>query len=70
MSQWITISEAADMFGVSKRWLLYLASGRPETEGRAKKPAVLRNVKIVPYGKRNMYFLNIAELNRILGVKR
>lgn len=70
MSRWITISEAAEMFGVSRRLLHYMAAGRPESEERGEKDPTLKKVKMLPYGQKTMYLLNVDELNKHFGVKR
>ena len=55
------------MFGLSHRYLLYLARGRPETAERNAKPPVLRKIKELPYGQKTMYLLNYKELRALLG---
>ena len=70
MSDWLTIREAAQLFQVSRRLLHYMAVGRPASNERNEKEAVLRKVKQVPYGEKTMYLLNYNELKRILGAKR
>jgi hypothetical protein len=47
-----------------------MAVGRPASNERNEKEAVLRKVKQVPYGEKTMYLLNYNELKRILGAKR
>jgi hypothetical protein len=64
---WITISEAAEIFGLSHRYLHYLARGRPETAERNAKPPILRKIKELPYGQKTMYLLNYKELQALLG---
>jgi len=64
---WITIKEAADIFGLSPRYLHYLARGRPETDLRRAKPPLLRKIKELPYGQKTMYLLNYNELKKLLG---
>ena len=67
MKQWITIREAAEIFGLSVRYLHYLARGRPESDERNAKPPVLRKVKEIPYGQKSMYLVNIKELQKLIG---
>lgn len=67
MRTWITIKEAADIFGLSPRYLHYLARGRPETDERNAKPPLLRKIKELPYGQKTMYLLNYNELKKLLG---
>lgn len=69
MKEWLTIREAADIFGLSVRYLHYLARGRPETDERNAKPPVLRKVREIPYGQKSMYLLNYSELKKLTGVK-
>jgi hypothetical protein len=47
-----------------------MAVGRPASDVRNEKKAVLKQVKQVPYGEKTMYLLNYTELKRILGAKR
>lgn len=67
MRQWLTIREAAEIFGLSMRYLHYLARGRPETDERNAKPPVLRKIKEVAYGQKSMYLLNYKELKKLIG---
>lgn len=67
MREWLTIREAAEIFGVSRRYLQYLARGRPETDERNAKPPVLRKIKEIAYGQKSMYLLNYTELKKLLG---
>ena len=70
MSKWVTISEAAELFGVSRRYLQYLVTGRPESDERYERPPVLRKVKTMPYGQKSMYLLNVDELNKYFGERK
>lgn len=67
MKEWITIREAAEIFGLSMRYLHYLARGRPETDERNAKPPVLRKIKEIAYGQKSMYLLNYKELKKLIG---
>lgn len=67
MREWLTIREAAEIFGLSRRYLQYLARGRPETDERNAKPPVLRKIKEIAYGQKSMYLLNYTELKKLLG---
>lgn len=67
MREWLTIREAAEIFGLSMRYLHYLARGRPETDERNAKPPVLRKIKEIAYGQKSMYLLNYSELRKLLG---
>jgi hypothetical protein len=67
MREWLTIREAAEIFGLSMRYLHYLARGRPETDERNAKPPVLRKIKEIAYGQKSMYLLNYSELKKLLG---
>lgn len=67
VKDWITISEAAEMFGLSHRYLHYLARGRPATDERNAKPPVLRKTRELAYGQKTMYLLNYKELKALLG---
>ena len=67
MREWLTIREAAEIFGLSMRYLHYLARGRPETDERNAKPPVLRKIKEIPYGQKSMYLLNYSELKKLIG---
>lgn len=67
MREWLTIREAAIIFGISRRYLQYLARGRPETDERNAKPPVLRKIKEIAYGQKSMYLLNYTELKKLLG---
>lgn len=67
MKLWLTISEAAEIFGLSHRYLHYLARGRPATDERNAKPPVLRKTRELPYGQKTMYLLNYKELKALLG---
>jgi len=69
MREWLTIREAAEIFGLSMRYLHYLARGRPETDERNAKPPVLRKIKEIPYGQKSMYLLNYSELKKLIGEK-
>lgn len=70
MSAWVTISEAAEMYGVSKRLLHYMAYGRPGDDNRNEKKPTLKKIKTLPYGQKTMYLLNVEELNKVFGEKR
>ncbi len=50
MREWLTIREAAEIFGLSMRYLHYLARGRPETDERNAKPPVLRKINFSQSG--------------------
>ena len=67
MREWLTIREAAEIFGLSMRYLHYLARGRPETDERNAKPPVLRKIKEIAYGQKSMYLLNYKELKKLIG---
>ena len=67
MREWLTIREAAEIFGLSMRYLHYLARGRPETDERNAKPPVLRKIKEIAYGQKSMYLLNYSELKKLIG---
>ena len=67
MREWLTIREASEIFGLSMRYLHYLARGRPETDERNAKPPVLRKIKEIAYGQKSMYLLNYSELKKLLG---
>ena len=67
MREWLTIREAAEIFGLSMRYLHYLARGRPKTDERNAKPPVLRKIKEIAYGQKSMYLLNYSELKKLIG---
>lgn len=67
MREWLTIREASEIFGLSMRYLHYLARGRPETDERNAKPPVLRKIKEIAYGQKSMYLLNYSELKKLIG---
>lgn len=67
MREWLTIREASEIFGLSMRYLHYLARGRPETDERNAKPPVLRKIKEIAYGQKSMYLLNYKELTKLIG---
>jgi len=69
MREWLTIREASEIFGLSMRYLHYLARGRPETDERNAKPPVLRKIKEIAYGQKSMYLLNYKELKKLMGGK-
>lgn len=69
MKQWLTVREASEIFGLSMRYLHYLARGRPETDERNAKPPVLRKIKEIAYGQKSMYLLNYNELKKLIGEK-
>ena len=69
MKEWLTVREASEIFGLSVRYLHYLARGIPETNKRNAKPPVLRKIKEIAYGQKSMYLLNYNELKKLTGVK-
>lgn len=69
MKDWLTIREASEVFGLSIRYLHYLARGRPEDAKRNARPPVLHKVKEITYGSKNMYLLNYKELKKLTGVR-
>ena len=69
VKEWLTVREASEIFGLSMRYLHYLARGRPETNERNAKPPVLRKIKEIAYGQKSMYLLNYHELKKLIGVR-
>lgn len=70
MSAYVTISEAAEMFGVSRRLLHYMAYGRPGDDSRNDKKPTLKKIKYLPYGQKTMYLLNVDELTKHFGERK
>jgi hypothetical protein len=71
MKRWITVQEAAEIYGVSSRYIHYLINGRPESDERRERPPVLKKVKVLPYGKgKSFYLINALEISAYFGVKR
>ena len=69
MKEWLTVREASELFGLTKRYFHYLAKGRPKSDERNARPPVLRKVKKVAYGQKTMYLLNYQELEKLIGVR-
>lgn len=61
MKHWLTVSEAAEYYCTSARFIHYLITGR------GNKPPALTKIRLIPYGSKTMYLVNYSELSKLLG---